>query len=102
MCLFRYKFKNHKDTKRVGAMDIREYCDSMYQELTWMKAKVYDILQVIDQLPREERARIRPQTGELNLLVGDLSRRIDRLMGECPVDWCRSKREVETEEKVLR
>jgi hypothetical protein len=83
-------------------MDIREYCDSMYQELTWMKAKVYDILQVIDHLPREERARIRPQTGELNILVGDLSRRIDRLMRECPVDWCKSKQEVESGEKVLR
>jgi hypothetical protein len=78
-------------------MDIRDYCDSMYTELTWMKAKVYDILQVIDQLPREERARIRPQTDELGILVGDLSRRIDRLMQECPVDWCKTKTAAEAQ-----
>jgi hypothetical protein len=76
-------------------MDIKEYCDSMYSELTWMKAKLYDILQVIERLPREERAKIRPQTDELQILVGDLSRRIDRLMRECPADWSKAKIEIE-------
>ena len=72
-------------------MDIRTYCDSMYAELTGMKAKVYDILRVIERMPREERAKIRVQTDELQFLVGDLSRRIDRLMAECPLDWRQAK-----------
>jgi hypothetical protein len=76
-------------------MDIRNYCDSMYAELTGMKAKVYDILRVIEQMPREERAKIRFQTDELQILVGDLSRRIDRLMQECPADWSKAKMEIE-------
>jgi hypothetical protein len=76
-------------------MDIRNYCDSMYDELTGMKTKVYDILRVIEGMPREERAKIRPQTEELQFLVGDLSRRIDRLMQECPADWSKDKMEIE-------
>ncbi len=76
-------------------MDIREYCDSMYQELTWMKGKLYDIFQVIEAMPVEERAKIRSQTDELSLIVGDLSRRIDRLMLECPVEWSKTKMEAE-------
>ncbi len=76
-------------------MDIRAYCDSMYAELTGMKAKVYDILRVIERMPREERAKIRFQTDELQILVGDLSRRIDRLMQECPADWSKAKMEIE-------
>lgn len=76
-------------------MEIRDYCDSMYAELTGMKAKVYDILRVIERMPREERAKIRFQTGELQILVGDLSRRIDRLMQECPADWSKAKMEIE-------
>ena len=76
-------------------MDIRNYCDSMYAELTGMKAKVYDILRVIERMPREERAKIRFQTDELQILVGDLSRRIDRLMQECPADWSKAKMEIE-------
>ena len=63
-------------------MDIKYYCESMYSELTGMKARLYDILRVIDQMPVEARAKIRPQTSELHILVGDLSRRIDRLMTE--------------------
>ncbi len=76
-------------------MDIRDYCDSMYEELTWMKAKVYEIFRVIEGLPREEQARIRTQTDELGILLGDLSRRIDRLMAECPLDWRKAKEEGE-------
>jgi hypothetical protein len=76
-------------------MDTKDYCDSMYAELTGMKARVYDILRVIERMPREEQAKIRPQTDELNILVGDLSRRIDRLMTECPADWSKAKMEIE-------
>ena len=76
-------------------MDIRNYCDSMYAELTGMKAKVYDILRVIERMPQEERAKIRFQTDELQIQVGDLSRRIDRLMQECPADWSKTKMEIE-------
>jgi hypothetical protein len=67
----------------------------MYSELTGMKARLYDILRVIDQMPVEARAKIRPQTSELHILVGDLSRRIDRLMTECPADWSKAKMEIE-------
>jgi len=76
-------------------MDIKYYCESMYSELTGMKARLYDILRVIDQMPVEARAKIRPQTSELHILVGDLSRRIDRLMTECPADWSKAKMEIE-------
>ena len=76
-------------------MDIRDYCDSMYGELTGMKARLYDILRVIEGMPREGQAKIRPQTEELHILVGDLSRKIDRLMKECPADWSKAKMEIE-------
>lgn len=76
-------------------MDIHNYCDSTYVELTGMKERIYEILRVIDQMPRETQAKIRPQTHELHILVGDLSRRIDRLMTECPADWSKAKMEIE-------
>lgn len=76
-------------------MDIKDYCDSMYGELTGMKARLYDILRVIERMPREEQAKIRPQTEELHILVGDLSRKIDRLLQECPADWSKGKMEIE-------
>jgi hypothetical protein len=83
-------------------MDPKYYCESMYAELTGMKARLYDILRVIDQMPVEARARIRPQTSELHILVGDLSRRIDRLMTECPADWSKAKMEIEELKEQLK
>ena len=77
-------------------MDPKYYCESMYAELTGMKARIYDILRVIDKMPVEARARIKPQTHELDILVGDLSRKIDQLLQECPADWSRAKEEIET------
>lgn len=76
-------------------MEITDYCDSMYEELSSQKARMYDVLRVIEQMPVETRARIRPQVDEIHILIGDLSRRIDRLMRECPADWCKAKREIE-------
>jgi hypothetical protein len=46
-------------------------------------------------MPGPEQAKIRPQTEELHLLVGDLSRKIDRLLTECPADWSKAKLEIE-------
>ena len=83
-------------------MDPKYYCESMYAELTGMKARLYDILRVIDQMPVEARARIRPQTSELHILVGDLSRRLDKLMTECPADWSKAKMEIEELKDKLR
>ncbi len=83
-------------------MDLKYYCESMYAELTGMKARIYDILRVIDQMPRETQAKIRLQTRELDFLVGDLSRRIDRLMTECPADWSKAKREIEDLKEQLK
>jgi hypothetical protein len=76
-------------------METRDYCDSIYAELTNQKARIYDVLRVIDEMPVEARAKIRPQIDELHILVGDLSRRIDRLMKECPADWSKAKMEIE-------
>lgn len=82
-------------------MDIKDYCDSMYAELTGMKGRLYDILRVIDRMPTEARAKIRPQTEELHILIGDLSRKIDRLMKECPADWSKAKMEIEAMREQL-
>jgi hypothetical protein len=83
-------------------MDLKEYCDSMYEELTGLKGRLYDILQVIEKMPVEAQAKIKLQTHELNLMVGDLSRRIDRLLLECPLDWSREKQEIEELRERLR
>ena len=42
-------------------MDPKYYCESMYAELTGMKARLYDILRVIDQMPVESRAKSGPK-----------------------------------------
>jgi hypothetical protein len=83
-------------------MDIKYYCESMYSELTGMKARIYDILRVIEKMPRETQAKIRLQTHELDIMVGDLSRRIDQLMTECPADWSKDKMEIEELKDQLR
>jgi hypothetical protein len=53
-----------------------------------MKARIFDLRRVIEGMPRKGQAKIRPQTEELHIVVGDLSRKIDRLRQECPAEGC--------------
>lgn len=42
-------------------LDAKYYCDSMYSELTGLKAHIYNIVRQMDMASEEERKRLGPR-----------------------------------------
>ena len=82
-------------------MELKYYCDSMYAELTLLKAKIYNIIRAVERMPGGTKEKLLPQLPELYALMDHLSEKIDRLMRECPVNWVATKREIEQAKKEL-
>ncbi|MFP3868655.1 MAG: hypothetical protein ACLFUU_10945 [Desulfobacteraceae bacterium] len=82
-------------------MDAKYYCDGMQSELTFLKARVYDIMRAIEKMPAATRNKLSGQYSELHGLIDHLTDRIDQLKKECPMDWSDAKAEIETTKQKL-
>lgn len=82
-------------------MEVRYYCDSMYSELTFFKAKIYNIVRAVERMPSENKEKLIPKLNELYYLMDYINEKIDQLMRECPVNWSATKKEIESKKKEL-
>jgi len=76
-------------------MDAKYYCDGMQSELTFLKARVYDILRAIDKMPTATKIKLSGQYIKLYDLIDHLTDLIDQLKKESPVDWRAAKVEID-------
>ena len=68
-------------------MKAKDYCRSAEIELTTWKAKLYDVIRKIDNLPTGDKQRMLGVVEDLHILVTELEDRIDQLRVACPTDW---------------
>ncbi len=78
-------------------MEVRNHCDSMYSELTFIKGKIYNIIRAIEKMPIETKEKLMPKMHELYSLMDYLNERIEQLLKECPVNWAATKEEIEVQ-----
>jgi len=76
-------------------MDAKSYCDSVGQELTGLKAKLYDTIRKADKLAGAQKKKIQPLISELNGVMDDLDGRIARLASECPADFSSDQQAID-------
>ena len=76
-------------------MDVKDYCKSMETEMTAWKAKLYDVMRKVDKLGSAEKEGILANVTDLNMLLEEMSARVERLKTECPSDWSPMKSEIE-------
>ena len=83
-------------------MDVKNYCDSLWQDLTVWKAKIYDILRELDKMPSGEKEKVASSVYDLHYVVDNIDSRIRKLEKECPIDWGPEKMELEKRFKELQ
>jgi len=83
-------------------MEVMDYCRNMEIELTAWKAKMFDLMTKIDNLPTGDKQKVFPQVGELKMILTDLEDRITKLKTECPTEWSPIKDELEGNVDTLR
>ena len=76
-------------------MDVLSYCDTLRQDLTVWKAKIYDIIRALDKVPSPEKEKVASSLSDLHNVVDNIDGRILKLEKECPTDWGPEKIELE-------
>lgn len=81
-------------------VDVRQYCDTVFRELSEMKKKVFDIVCRVETTTAEEEKR-KAEYFDLFDLVDHIEKRLESLMKECPPDWMGTREEIESSKKNL-
>ncbi|TFG43538.1 MAG: hypothetical protein E4H48_02170 [Syntrophobacterales bacterium] len=76
-------------------MNLVDYCRGMEMELTAWKAKMYDLTRKVESLGSKEREKVLPNVQDLNMLITDMSDRIEQLKNECPTEWTSQKKDID-------
>ena len=80
--------------------DVREYCGTIYRELSEIKKKALGIVCNVETTTAAEEAR-REEYFELFDLVDYIEEKLDSLTKACPRDWRSTKEEIESSKKRL-
>lgn len=76
-------------------MRVEDYCKGMEMELIAWKAKMYDLIRKVESLGTKEREKVLPNIQDLNMLLSDMSSRIEQLKNECPTEWTPQKKDID-------
>ncbi len=81
-------------------LDVRQYCDVVYKELSEMKTKAFDLVCKLETTTNEEEKR-KDEYLELFELVDYIEKKLESLTSECPSDWKITQEEIESGKKKL-
>ncbi len=77
-------------------MDVKDYCESVGNELAAWKAKMSDVSQKAAALKDANREIAEPILKELNAIMEDIDQRIATLARECPSEWSDDKSDIDS------
>lgn len=68
-------------------MEVKDYCKYVDVELTIWKAKLYDVLRKMEELPTSNKQQMFKEVNGLHIVISELDERIEKLRTECPLVW---------------
>jgi hypothetical protein len=83
-------------------MDAKTYCDTLIFELVGWKARIFDTVRRLDNLPRNDKKKVLPEVNDLHRTLEDLERRIEDLRTRCPEEWESEKHGLDDQLSILR
>ncbi len=76
-------------------MEIKDYCKTMFGEVTAWKEKLDAMKKVADGYASTEKEKISPLIGQIEQEIAAAQARLDQLKNECPADWAPVKDELD-------
>ena len=76
-------------------MDVASYCDNLENHLAEWKAKIYDVIRVVDRLPDNEKEAIFPTIRGLHGMMDEINGELDQLRRACPADWSPNRNAID-------
>ena len=75
-------------------MEVKDYCKNVEMELNNYKARLYDVLRKIDDLPTGDKQKMQPDIEGLHILMTELDERLEKLRTECPTEWSPEREDI--------
>jgi hypothetical protein len=72
-------------------MDVKDYCESVGNDLASWKAKMSEVADKTNALTGVDKEKAEPIIKELNTIMEDIDQRIATLSRECPSEWSDDK-----------
>jgi hypothetical protein len=76
-------------------MDVISYCNNLENQLVNWKAKIYDVILVVDGLPANEKEAVFPSVRSLHNIVEEINNELEQLKTACPADWSPSRNVID-------
>ena len=76
-------------------MDVSAYCDTLEVQLTGWKAKLYDVIRVVDKLSDENKETVYPSIRGLHSIVDQIDSEVEQLRVASPADWSPNRQNID-------
>ena len=83
-------------------MDVNAYCDTLEQQLSGWKAKIDDVIRIVDQLSSENKETVYPSIRGLHTIVDEIDSEVERLRTACPADWSPNRQNLDAKMTELQ
>ncbi|MGD8990481.1 MAG: hypothetical protein PVI00_03395 [Desulfobacterales bacterium] len=76
-------------------MDAIAYCDKLEQHLTAWKAKLYDVIRIVDRMAEKEKETVFSSIRGLHAIVDQIDTEVEQLRTACPADWSPNRQNLD-------
>ena len=83
-------------------MDVTSYCDALGNHFTGWKARIYDVIRVVEKLPANEKETVYPSIRSLHAIVEEINVELEQLKTACPVDWSPNRKTIDEKMSELQ
>ncbi|MGD2186036.1 MAG: hypothetical protein PVI71_07910 [Desulfobacterales bacterium] len=83
-------------------MDVSAYCDTLEEQLAEWKAKLYDVIRIVDKLPEGDKETVFPSIRGLHSIVDEIDSEVEQLRTACPADWSPNRQNLDAKMTQLQ
>ena len=83
-------------------MDAYAYCDTLEKHLTGWKAKLYEVIRIVDGLPETEKETVYSSIRGLHAIVDQIDAEVEQLRTACPADWSPNRQNLDAKMAELQ
>ena len=83
-------------------MEVSAYCDTLEKQLSEWKAKLYDVIRIVDKLADENKEAVYPSIRGLHSIVDEIDSEVEQLRTACPADWSPNRQNLDTKMAELQ
>jgi hypothetical protein len=76
-------------------MDVSVYCDTLEKQLSEWKARLYDVIHIVDKLSEGEKETVYPSIRGLHSIVEEIDSEVEQLRTACPADWSPNRQTID-------